>query len=61
VDELNKGLASYETIKRFVILPQDLSVEDGALTPSLKVKRKVVEKRYKDVLDTLYTGALESM
>ena len=55
VDELNAGLGRWETIKRFEILDHDLTVEDGELTPSLKLKRRVVERRYEAVLDTLYT------
>ena len=54
VDQLNSGLNKWETIKKFVILDRDFSIEDGELTPSLKVKRKVVEKKYADVLDSLY-------
>ncbi len=57
VDELNKGLASYETIKRFAILPAELSQEAGELTASLKVKRKVVEQKYKPILDAFYAAA----
>jgi len=57
-DDLNKNLARYETIKDFAVLPSDLSIEDGELTPSLKVKRKVVEAKYKDVLEAFYKGAL---
>ena len=57
-DEVNKGLAKYETIKQFQILPEDLSVEHGELTPSLKVKRKVVEKKYAKLLDKMYEGAV---
>ncbi len=60
VDELNKGLASYETIKKFAILPRDLTVEDGELTASLKIKRKVVEKKYASILDGFYAGSLEA-
>ena len=55
VDELNRNLHRWETIKRFVILDHDLTVESGELTPSMKVKRKVLEKNYRDVLDGLYT------
>lgn len=58
VAELNKGLASYESIKNFAILPKDLTVEDGELTPSLKLKRKAVEAKYKHVLDSFYAGNL---
>ncbi len=56
VDELNAGLNRWETIKKFTILEHDLSVEDGELTPSLKLKRKVVADKYKDLLDAHYTG-----
>ncbi len=54
VEELNSQLNRWETIKKFVILEQDLSVEGGEMTPSLKVKRKVVEDKYRDKLDALY-------
>jgi long-chain acyl-CoA synthetase len=54
VDELNARLNRWETVKRFEILPNELTVEDGSLTPSLKLKRRVVEKRYSDVLDGMY-------
>lgn len=57
-EEVNKTLAKYETIKKFEVLPQDLSVDAGELTPSLKVKRKVVEKKYQAMLDKMYDGAL---
>ncbi|CAN5453538.1 long-chain fatty acid--CoA ligase [soil metagenome] len=50
----NSNLAPFETIKNFTILDHDFTVENGELTPSLKVKRKVVEERYKDVLDAMY-------
>jgi len=55
VDELNAKLNLWETIKKFVILPQDLSVENGDLTPSMKLKRKVVADKYKAELDSLYS------
>lgn len=60
-DELNAGLARYETVKKFAILPRDLSVEEGELTPSLKVKRKAVEQRYMHLLDALYDEATVSL
>lgn len=56
--ELNKELPSFSTIKKYAILPKDLSQEDGDLTPSLKVKRKVVETKYKALLDGFYAGAV---
>jgi long-chain acyl-CoA synthetase len=58
IDQVNKELAKYETIKKFEILPRDLSIEEGELTPSLKVKRKAVEKKYMELLDGMYKGAL---
>jgi long-chain acyl-CoA synthetase len=54
VNQLNQKLASYETIKRFAILPRDLSEEAGELTPSLKVKRKVVSEHYKEEIASMY-------
>lgn len=56
VEALNRELASYETIKKFAILPADLTVDSGELTPSLKLKRKVVEARYQPMLDAFYGG-----
>jgi long-chain acyl-CoA synthetase len=55
VDELNAKLNRWETIKKFVILARDLSVEDGDLTPSMKLKRRVVADKYKNDLDSLYS------
>ena len=55
VDELNNQLNRWETIKKFELLDHDLSVESGELTPSMKVKRNVVETNYSDVIDKLYT------
>jgi len=57
VDEINEPLASFERIKRFVLLPREFTVDSGEITPSLKVKRRVVEKRYAQELDSLYEVA----
>ena len=54
IDDVNKQLPRWETVKKFEILPTDLSIESGELTPSLKVKRKVVEQKYSDMLDSFY-------
>jgi len=54
VDQLNTKLNRWETVKRFAVLERDLSVEDGEITPSMKVKRKVVEEHYRERLDALY-------
>jgi long-chain acyl-CoA synthetase len=56
VEKTNEGLASYEQIKKHAILPLMLSIEDGTLTPTLKVKRRVVEKEYLDLIESLYEG-----
>jgi long-chain acyl-CoA synthetase len=54
VDALNEKQASYSSIKKFAVLEKDFSQESGELTPTLKVKRKVVNERYKTVLDAFY-------
>ena len=54
VDVLNGRLDRWETIKEFRILDHDLTVDDGELTPSLKVRRKVIESRYRPLLDSMY-------
>ena len=54
VDELNSGLNRWETIKRFAILDRDLTVDEGELTPSLKLRRKIVVERYGSEIDLLY-------
>ena len=54
VGEVNRQLASFESIKYFRILPGDFSPESGELTPSLKVKRKVVAERYRPVIEEMY-------
>jgi long-chain acyl-CoA synthetase len=52
--ELNSGLNRWETVKDVRILQHDLSVDEGELTPSLKIKRKVVETKYADLLQSMY-------
>ena len=61
VKEINGELPSYSTLKKFAILPKDLSQDDGDLTPSLKVKRKQVTAKYKDILDGFYAGTSASL
>lgn len=56
LDAVNSKLASFETIKYFRVLPEPMTVENGILTASLKVKRKVVHERYADVIDEMYQG-----
>jgi long-chain acyl-CoA synthetase len=54
VEEVNRGLASFEQVKKFVVLGKDFSQETGELTPTLKVRRKVVVEKYGRLLDALY-------
>lgn len=54
IAEVNAQLASFESIKRYAILPNEFTIESGELTPSLKVRRKVVDKKYRHLLDSLY-------
>jgi long-subunit acyl-CoA synthetase (AMP-forming) len=56
VKKVNAGLASYESIKKFKILADEFTIESGELTPTMKVKRKVVNDRYKDAIESLYGG-----
>jgi long-chain acyl-CoA synthetase len=54
VDALNRELSQYERIKRITLLPREFTVESGELTPTLKVKRKVVEEKWKQQIESLY-------
>ena len=54
VEELNARLNRWETIKKWILLDHDLTVESGELTPSMKVKRKVVEENHRDQIEALY-------
>ncbi|MEW6506146.1 MAG: long-chain fatty acid--CoA ligase [Bacteroidota bacterium] len=54
--EFQKKLAAFERIRKFAILDKPFTIEGGELTPSLKVKRKVIEERYKDLIEDMYKG-----
>jgi len=58
VKELNAKLNRWETIKKFTILPRDLTIEDGEMTPSLKIKRRGVETNFAAEIDKMYEGTL---
>ena len=55
LDRANANYARVEQIKKFAILDHDLSVETGELTPTLKVKRNVINERYEQLFDSMYT------
>jgi long-chain acyl-CoA synthetase len=54
IKEMNEQLASFESIKKFKILPRDFTIEGGELTPSIKVKRKVCVEKYRDYISSMY-------
>lgn len=54
IDAANAQCASYETVKKFIVLEEPFSIESGELTPSLKIKRKIVEQNYHDRINALY-------
>lgn len=60
VQRLNTDLQRWQTIKKFSLLPRDLDIEHGELTPSLKIKRPVVEKTYADAVAEMYAGSVEA-
>jgi len=59
VKRLTVHLAQYETIKRFALLPEDFTFDNGSLTFTLKLKRRVVEQQYATVIESLYAGVAE--
>jgi long-chain acyl-CoA synthetase len=56
VNEELSGLAHFEMPKKVALLEHDFSIERGELTPTLKVKRRVIDKTYKATIDALYQG-----
>jgi long-chain acyl-CoA synthetase len=54
VDEVNRSLAPFEKIKKFALLDRDFTIEAGEVTPTLKVRRRIVEERHRSVIDALY-------
>ena len=55
VDTANAELSRYEQVKRFRILPRDFSADEGEITPTLKLKRRVVEQNFAAEIDELYS------
>ncbi len=57
IDQINAQLASFETIKKFLIIPEEFTIESGELTPSLKIKRKAISKHHQSEIERLYASA----
>ena len=55
VAETTEGLAQFETVKKVALLENEFTVEGGELTPTLKIKRRVVDEKYKDVISRIYS------
>ena len=55
IDAMNRELSQFERIKRIALLPREFTIDSGELTPTLKVKRKVVEDRWRDAIESLYS------
>jgi len=60
VAEKSADLASFEAVRRVALLPRDLTIEDGELSPTMKVKRRVVEKKFADIIASAYGGTVGS-
>jgi long-chain acyl-CoA synthetase len=56
VDEVNRDRTRVEQIKRFAILPRDFSQEEGEVTPTLKLRRKVIHEHFADEIERMYAG-----
>ena len=57
IEAATPTLAQFEKVKKFALLEREMSVEKGELTPTLKVKRRIVDEMYRDVIDRLYRDA----
>ena len=60
VGELNRGLARYETLKKILLVPDEFTATDGTLTPTLKLRRRAIEARYREQIDESYEEAEEA-
>ena len=54
IDVLQKPLAKYERVRKFALLDTPFTIESGELTPTLKLKRKVIEEKHKELIDSFY-------
>lgn len=56
IDEVNQSLSQVERIKKFTVIPQEWTVDSGELTPTMKMKRRVVHEKYADLIERMYTS-----
>ncbi|MCP4723208.1 MAG: long-chain fatty acid--CoA ligase, partial [Desulfobacteraceae bacterium] len=54
IKQVNQALARVENIRKFTILPKRLYEEDGEVTPTMKIKRKIINQRFKDIIEAMY-------
>jgi long-chain acyl-CoA synthetase len=59
VERVNKQLAEFERIRRFKIMPRDFSIEDGELTPTMKIRRSMILENHRPLIAELYLGREE--
>ena len=55
IDEIQKGLSGFEKVKKFTLMPSEFEINSGEITPTLKVKRNVVLKKYAEIIDKMYS------
>jgi long-chain acyl-CoA synthetase len=60
IDVYNAERPHHEQVRAFALLPSDLTIEDGSITPTLKVKRRILERRYQDLIEGMYEAAGKS-
>ena len=56
VDDVNRERSRYEQLKRFALLPRDFTMEQGEITPTLKLRRRAVVEHFQDEIDALYSA-----
>ncbi len=57
ISELTRNLSQYERVKKIVLLENELTVENGELTPTLKIKRRVIDEKYREIIEKIYADA----
>jgi long-chain acyl-CoA synthetase len=54
IEKLTESLGQVEKIKKFTLMPQEFTQENGEITPTMKIRRKVIQQRYRDIIDKMY-------